>query len=352
MKKNTFQNPSIVEEQIRKLTQQISYDVKEYTVEVLVNKFEKKEIFVPSFQRKYVWGIPRAIKFIESVILGIPIPFLFCADTTNGNLEIIDGVQRVTTLYKFFKNQISLDKLEKITMLSGEKFYDLPVVYQKRFLNRSIRAIVLKEDASTEIRMDLFHRINTGSLQLSKAEIRRGAFPGHFYDFIGKCANNDIFQKLCPLEEKKKDKAEDIELLLRFFALSDRYKEFDGKSAVFFDNYLKKQNNNALVINKEKEFLNLLTFVKNNLPYGFAKTKTSKSTPRVRFEALSVGINLALRINPNINIDMTNLLNSNEFKHATTSDASNLKKKLEYRIELVRDYILYRRLKPIPIYNN
>lgn len=81
-------------------------------------------------------------------------------------------------------------------------------------------------------------------------------------------------------------------------------------------------------------------FVKENFPYGFAKTKKAKSTPRVRFEAISVGVALALRKNPDLKINNVEWLDSEKFKEYTTSDASNNEGKLKLRVEYVRDQLL------------
>ena len=86
----------------------------------------------------------------------------------------------------------------------------------------------------------------------------------------------------------------------------------------------------------------MIDFVGKNFPYGFAKSAKAKSTPRVRFEAISVGTALALRENPNLEVDNVDWLNSQEFKQYTTSDASNNEGKLKSRIEYVRDKLLGR----------
>jgi hypothetical protein len=90
----------------------------------------------------------------------------------------------------------------------------------------------------------------------------------------------------------------------------------------------------------EKIFIDVLTFVKNTFPCGFAKTKTAKTTPRVRFEALSVGVYLALKEKPDLQVDNIKWIDSEEFKKLTTSDASNNQGKLKERVEYVRDRLL------------
>ena len=90
----------------------------------------------------------------------------------------------------------------------------------------------------------------------------------------------------------------------------------------------------------KNELFNTLKFVEINFPNGFRKSENSKSIPRVRFEAIAVGANLALRVNPNLTINTVEWVNSNEFKQWTTSDAANNKSKVIGRIEFVRDCLL------------
>ena len=88
------------------------------------------------------------------------------------------------------------------------------------------------------------------------------------------------------------------------------------------------------------DFQRMVSFVQENFPYGFAKTEKAKATPRVRFEAISVGVALALRERPDLKIENIDWINSDEFKEYTTSDASNNEGKLKLRVEYVRDQLL------------
>ena len=90
----------------------------------------------------------------------------------------------------------------------------------------------------------------------------------------------------------------------------------------------------------QKDFESMLNFVNRNFEYGFAKSKGAKSTPRVRFEALSVGVSLALKINPSLQITNMDWITSKKFKDLTTADASNNPGRLINRIEFVRDNLL------------
>lgn len=130
----------------------INFDIKEFTVELLIQKFERGDLHIPYYQRKYIWPEQRKKKFIESVILGLPIPYLFGADKDeDGRIEIIDGVQRLNTLVSFYKGDFTLDKLEKLNFLDGISFNELPEGQQRRLLNRTIRMIVLDQNCTEMI---------------------------------------------------------------------------------------------------------------------------------------------------------------------------------------------------------
>lgn len=198
----------------------------------------------------------------------------------------------------------------------------------------------LEESTPKDVRQDIFNRINTSGIKAKESEIRRGSYPGRLTDYIDACSANERFVKLCPVTDAQEIRRERFELLLRFFAYSNCYLEFDHAVKDFLDEFLIKNQDTFDEAAYTSEFTAVLTFVENNFPFGFAKTKTSKITPRVRFEALSVGVALALRQNPTLTVSNVDWMKSDEFRRLTTSDASNNQGKLKERVEYVRDQLL------------
>ena len=329
-------------EQIIRLQKDISYDTRDYDIKYIIDKFKDKYFYIPDYQRHYVWDNVRKAKFIESVILGLPIPLMFFAITNRniGSIEIIDGVQRMSTLVAFKEDKLELKGLKKLTELNGFRFSYLSKIQQSKFLNRTLRVIVLSEDTTAEFRQDIFGRINTGGLKANSIEIRRGVYEGPFMDFLEECSNDELFQELCPLSENLKNRHEGLELVLRFFAYLNNYKEFAHNVEEFLDKYVENNKDNFNKAEMEKEFKRMLNFVGEYFLYGFAKTKNAKSTPRVRFEAISVGVALALRENPELQPKSMDWLVSKEFEKHTTSHASNSRKRVRGRIEFVRNCLL------------
>lgn len=321
------------------------YDTKEYPVETIVQKYSEgladdiNELYVPAYQRDFVWDEKRQSKFIESIMIGIPIPYIFTADRGE-RIEIVDGSQRIRCLAEFIQNKLTLIGLEKLSNLNGFKYQDLTPSRQKRFNRKSLRMILLSEKADVDITNDIFERLNTGSDILKKMEVRKGVYSGPFYEFIKECAKNEQFIKLCPISEKVRKREEGEEMILRFFAYSDRYLNFVHRVDEFLNEFIKDNKTSFDKKTLSREFKNVLDFVDRYFPYGFTKGVSFKTTPRVRFEALSVGTNLALKNKPNLVPGSFDWLESDEFKNHTRSDASNSRPKIKARIEYVRDRLL------------
>ncbi|MBD2579339.1 DUF262 domain-containing protein [Oscillatoria sp. FACHB-1406] len=353
----TTEQKEAAEAEIREKKKVVDYETKEYPVEVLVQKYREgeeedtNELYVPDYQREMIWEESRQSKFIESLLLGLPIPYIFVADLRPkqedeetedlARLEIVDGTQRIRTLDRFLSNELQLRELKKLEKLNGFKFRDLPLARQRRFNRATIRMIVLTEKADEETRRDMFERINSGSVELNDMEKRRGISPGPFVDLLEELAKEPKFRKLCPFSKALIDKREPEEFVLRFFAYLDNYKNFERKVNEFLNQYLEKHNNSELnIAEKRSEFQQMLEFVEKYFPNGFSKSKGHVKTPRIRFEAISVGVALALRKQPDLHINSIDWLESPKFKDYTTSDASNSRPKVIKRIEYVRDQLL------------
>lgn len=348
------------ESQIREQRKPIDYDTKEYPVETLVQKYEddkdknRNELFIPDYQRELAWDEKRQSKFIESVLLGLPIPYIFVADVyepgyepgneglNEARLEIVDGTQRIRTLANFLNGSLKLQGLEKLPLLNGFYFQDFPLSRQRRFKRTTLRMIQLTEKADEEVRRDMFERINTGSVELNDMEKRRGIRPGPFLELIKQLAGEQIFQELCPFSDALKKRREPEEYALRFFAYLNNYEKFERNVNTFIDSYLEEKNNDESLNEQgmKDEFMKMLEFVKKYYPNGFKKSGTAKRIYRVRFESIAVGTALALRQNADVVPTNVNWLDSDKFRDLTTSDGSNSRPRVIARIEYVRNQLL------------
>ncbi len=355
----TNEKKETAETEIRNKRKSVDYNTLEYPIEVLVQKYldkiyeDENELFIPDYQREMAWDEDRQSKFIESVLLGLPIPYIFVADISESEdlarLEIIDGTQRIRTLTKFINNELILNHLEKLQTLNGFTFDDLPLSRQRRFKRTSIRMIQLTEEADEEVRRDLFERINTGSVELNEMEKRRGSKPGKFLDLIEELSKKEQFHQLCSFTEAEIKKRDPQEFVLRFFAFLNNYQNYSGsdkKVHQFLNDYLEQENKSeSLNIDVMKnEFYSMLNFVENYFSdalhiYRKMKKRYEPIT-RIKFESITVGVALALRENPKVIPQSTSFLVSEKFKDYTKSNGSSSQNKVSRRIEYVRDQLL------------
>lgn len=339
--------------QISEKKQDIKYDTRDYVVNYLVQQFTEGEFYVPlDYQRQFIWNDKDKCNFIESILMGLPIPFMFFADTNDGRIEIVDGAQRTQTLIQFAQNDLVLNDLKVLTDTNGFCFKDLDQAIQRRFLNTNIRVVFLEEGTTEKTRQEIFKRINTGGVNATPTEARRGSYDGKFKKFIEECVKNELFTTLAPRTDLTEKRYEGFELVSRFFAYSDNFENhFDGYTgdvARYIDNYINEKNNDwekdiyeVELADYKERFENMLQFAHQLLgDQGFRKTPKSKSTPRARFEAIAVGISMALKENKNLIPNKTAWIESEEFAKCTKSDAANNKTKLIGRISFVRDSLL------------
>lgn len=329
------------ENEIKDRQQEVKYDLRDFTIDYMVHQFREDLFYIPTYQREDIWSPKQKSRFIESVVLGLPIPMMFLADMEDGRLEIVDGVQRIKTLEQFLDNDLRLADLERLPALNCFKFEDLPKAQQRKIGTRALRLVILEDSTTPETRQEIFDRVNTSGVKARASEVRRGAFTGPFMDFIRECAEDAVFLRLCPMSEGLLKRRENEELALRFFAYSDRYKRFQHDVDAFLDSYVKKHKTSFDRARLQQEFNRTMRFVRRHFPNGFAKKENSKATPRVRFEAIAVGVNLALRKNPDLSPrSPRSWLESEEFLRQTTTHASNSGPRLRGRIEYVRDQLL------------
>jgi len=329
------------EREILERSKRIDSYLSEFTIEFLADKMKTGDFVVPPYQREFTWELRRKSRFIESVLMGLPIPFLFFWEMPEGRLEVVDGSQRLRTIEEWIHGGLQLGDLEELQELSHSRFSDLLESRQRKVKNRSIRGIILNEKADDQARFDMFERINTGSKAANKAEVRRGALGGRFIDLVIELAKNARFAKIAPVPQKAINEREREELVTRFFAYGDGLEGYRDRPAVFLFDYTRRTNERferdpQLIDAYRNRFTEMVAFVDRNSPNGFRKSKTSGTTPRVRFEALAVGSYLAMKEKPDLEsrgpaIRVADWVDGDAFSNVTTptlylscADALNL----------------------------
>ena len=329
------------EEQIRELRKEIDYNTRDYSIDFLIQQFRENEFYIPDeYQRQYIWNDADKNRFVESILLGLPIPLMFFSDTEDGRCEIIDGAQRTQAMEEFMSGDLVLSDLKKLTSLNGFSYNDVPAYFRKKFDKTNMRIIVLSDDTSLDIRQEIFNRINTTGREANASEVRRGSYRGPFMDFLMACTKDPLFEEVCPISDTMKKRYEQLELVIRFFAFLDHYQDFTHRVDSFLDEYIENTKDSFDQSKMKTEFDSMLSFVKQYFPNGFAKTAKAKSTPRVRFEAISVGVALALREKPDLVPSSMDWLESDEFLKHTTTHASNSPARVSGRILYVKEKVL------------
>ena len=232
----------------------------EYDLETLIKKIEKGVIKLdPEYQRRHRWDDKTSSRLIESLILNIPIPIIYISQDVDVDLEteeyrysVIDGQQRLTSMFRFFKNKFSLIGLETLEELNGFFHKDLPPFLIRRLEERSVKCLRIDSTIDSQIKLDIFERLNSGSVKLEAQELRNAVYSGKFNQLCKDLCSNEHFRKLlqvdpeAPESSTRVKKMEDVELVLRFFALSNsnylNYKKTKNKGfSNFLDDFMKSK---------------------------------------------------------------------------------------------------------------
>ena len=170
----------------------------DYTVDSIVQRIEKEKIFVPPFQRKYVWTQIQASRFIESLILGLPVPGVFFSkEEATERLLIIDGQQRILSIANFYRGVFGEKKFRLKGVqedLEGKTYEELNEADQNRLDDSILHATIIKQDTPSDDESSIymvFERLNTGGTPLQPQEIRACVYygehccPEKFYHKVG-----------------------------------------------------------------------------------------------------------------------------------------------------------------------
>jgi hypothetical protein len=323
----------------------VGFDSYDMSVRELLNMVGAGEINIaPVYQRKFVWDTNRQSEFIESVFLDIPIPPLFMATNRDGTWEVVDGVQRISTLIHFCGTSdqrkrvseklrpLTLAGLDKLTNFNTYTFENLPKGVQLKFWTRPLRVTVLNDKSDLNVRFDLFERLNSGGVILQPQEIRNCVYRGPFSDLLQEYAQKTDFSRVvrCESESQKE------ELVLRYFAFLEEYQKFDHSVNQFLNDYIESSNRKLPTKRVLSIFDQTFAFLASELPNGIVRSRRN-ITPVNLFEAIAVGAGLvfAARKEPRRGV-VSRLLIDDDLRRMTTA-GTNTPRMVTGRIEFVRD---------------
>ena len=205
--------PEVTDMQVRIAKEQSSVDA-----------FLRKErsgelVLAPDFQRKDVWDKKHQSELIESILLGIPIPLIYLFENEQGERQIIDGKQRVTTLKLFMNNELALTSLFMLPTLKGARFDDIPPLLQAKLEDYLLHYYVIQPPTPEHVKFNIFERINRGGVSLNKQEMRHALYQGKATSLIQELAESEAFKNATG-NGVKANRMRDRYLILRFIAFS------------------------------------------------------------------------------------------------------------------------------------
>lgn len=291
-----------LEEQLGKERQKVDVASHDFSIRELVRMLEEEELSIsPEYQRKYRWHAAVASTLIESVFLGLPIPPIFVATNAEFQWEVVDGLQRLSTLLLYTatnedqlklvnrEKPLALEGLQKLTQLNGTVYSDLPLQLRRYFSRQPLQVISLTDKSNRSVRFDLFERLNAGAISLSPQEVRACIYGGKFNEFLEKKSVELNFTNLLKLQELKRNDGTAAEQVLKFFAYRNYRASFDGKVKTFLNNYAEKASIQFDYDAEGKLFDKTFEFLYEQIGGPFVRS-TTPVTPLVEFEACAVAI--------------------------------------------------------------
>ena len=269
-------------------------DFKQYEISVIPNDFnvntildlvQARHIEIPVYQRNYVWDRKQASRFIESLILGLPIPQIFLYQKEKNLYSVVDGQQRLLSIYFFsnqrFPRQKKRAQLRKFFNTNGqipedifldEEFFedfsldfDKPKEAKPHLLQSlkfstlgehkdalgyaTIRCMAIRQNSPQDDDssvFEIFNRLNTGGVNLEPEEIRASLYHSEFYRMIYRVNENALWRMLWG-KESVDDKAKDVDALLRAFAMLCKHGEYSSPMKNFLNRFAKE----AMTFSKE-----------------------------------------------------------------------------------------------------
>ena len=239
------QDPSLEEDEQAPtdLRYQISSYGADYPVDGLVKRLIQGDIELPTFQREFVWPLPQASQFIESLLLGLPVPAIFLSKAAEQKLQVIDGQQRLKSLRFFYEGlfkgkEFSLQGVNKD--FNGKTYKTLSPEDRRRLDDAILHAIIIRQEDPKDDDSSIFlvfERLNTTSTPLSEQEIRACVYHGPFNNYLQQVNENKNWRSIYgPVNPRQKDK----ELILRFFALLFDLDSYERPMKLFLTNFMRK----------------------------------------------------------------------------------------------------------------
>lgn len=241
-------------------------------IESLYGKYKRGKLNIqPNFQRQFVWDGKKPSKLIESVLLDIPLPVIYLSEESTGVEHVIDGQQRLTTLFSFIDGSYPDGKVFKLSGLkvftehNKKTFKELEESLQDKIRYCKIRTITFKKESKADLKFEIFERLNSGSVSLNDQELRNCIYRGKYNTLLNELSHEKDFKYLYGITKPEK-RMRDIELVLRFAAFyHSTYLNYKSPMRQFLNNDMEKYCNisDAEVDEIRNAFKNSLSIVRS-----------------------------------------------------------------------------------------
>ena len=240
----------------------------DFTLEILYQKWKNGEIIIPKFQRKFVWNIKKSSRLIESIMAGLPIPPVFLSSTDENKHLVIDGKQRLESIFYFmdglFPSKTKVDKKQKFKLvgfnekskLYRKSYAEFDATDKRKLNNYILRATIINQTAPENSNTSIYHifeRLNTGGMELKPQEIRNCIYEGKLNDMlidINKYPNWRLILGKHNIDNRQKD----VEYILRYMSLRHNHKKYQKPINDFLSRFMKNhQNPSNKFLEQEKE---------------------------------------------------------------------------------------------------
>lgn len=349
MEKDDFKQPVEIEDDTTNESLEFRYTITsygaDYPVDSIIKRLNQETIYIPHFQREYVWSIRQASRFIESLLLGLPIPGIFLAmETDSPRLLVIDGQQRLKTLKLFYEGSFSNGKEFRLKgvqeRLEGRNYNDLTPDDRITLDDSLIHSTIIKQDYPSEDQSSvyqIFERLNTGGTPLQPQEIRACIYYGDFNELLAELNEVESFREIYgPQSPRMKDQ----ELILRFFSLYYRFMDYKKPLKGFLNQFM--SDNRKLDKKSANEFKEIFNNTIDLVHKAIGEKKAFRIGRVINaaiFDSVMVGIAKRLEQGEvkdynDVYNKYSQLLEDEEFLgliqgKGSTSDESNVKRRIE-----------------------
>lgn len=363
-----------IDEQIDKKIGEVRTDSIDLSFGEIINLYSQKELIIqPDYQRLFRWSNQQKSRLIESILLELPIPQIFTIENPDGVLELIDGLQRVSSVIQFIDAEkldftdveekklepLQLEGCDQIPELNGKTFENLSLRLKLRIKRSSVRTVIIKRQSKPFLRYEMFKRLNTGGSILSPQEIRNcssrmvGEQGIQFYSFLQEKSSYSSFRNCTEtLSQEEKEQKGDEELVLRFFAAKNAQDLFHGSVRDWLDSYMEQILLNKINFDyevEERDFNHIFDYLNRILGNGsFVRYRDHRAPigalAPAYYEAVTIGVFQMLEQVQNIEDALVKdkiiqILQSEDFKK-NIGPGANTKTKLSNRIKNIQNGLL------------